>query len=94
MGRKSLDFKYVPLSFISKQHEIERQSTNTVIFHNVLEKFGELRSLGKLLCSTQYGFTASAQTQGNSQLLRITDIHNGQVDWSSVPYCNCEKIKK
>src|SRR5581483_6246187 len=37
----------------------------------------------------QYGFTASAQPAGNAQILRITDIQNAGVNWSSVPYCEC-----
>ena len=43
--------------------------------------------LGKLATSVQYGYTASATTEGNAKLLRITDLNNGQVDWSLVPYC-------
>jgi len=34
-----------------------------------------------------YGYTASAQSVGNSRLLRITDIQNNVVKWDDVPYC-------
>ena len=35
-----------------------------------------------------YGFTASATREHcGPQFLRITDIQDGQVDWSTVPYC-------
>jgi type I restriction enzyme, S subunit len=37
----------------------------------------------------QYGFTASAASAGNAQLLRITDIREAGVNWSTVPYCEC-----
>lgn len=37
----------------------------------------------------QYGFTASAEEQGNAQLLRITDIADSGVKWSTVPFCAC-----
>ena len=93
MKENLIDFKYVPLSFI-KQNEIERQSINTIVFQKILEEFGELKPLWELLDSTQYGFTASAQQQGNCRFLRITDINDGHVNWDDIPYCNCEKKKK
>jgi type I restriction enzyme, S subunit len=35
-----------------------------------------------------YGFTTSSGLNGSGpKLLRITDIQNGNVDWSSVPHC-------
>lgn len=45
--------------------------------------------LGELCEAPQYGFTASAETSGNIRFLRITDITDAGVEWSSVPYCNC-----
>lgn len=36
-----------------------------------------------------YGYTAKAQAKGGGvQMLRITDIQNGRVDWVSVPFCD------
>jgi type I restriction enzyme S subunit len=43
----------------------------------------------------QYGFTASATSQPvGPRFLRITDIQDGIVDWSSVPYCECVEPDK
>ncbi len=43
----------------------------------------------------QYGYTASATTeQIGPHLLRITDIQNGQVNWDTVPFCQCPNPKK
>lgn len=42
----------------------------------------------KNLVSTQYGFTESASSEKiGPKFLRITDIVDKQIDWSSVPYC-------
>jgi len=37
----------------------------------------------------QYGFTASAEEQGNVRFLRITDITDSGVKWPTVPFCEC-----
>ena len=37
----------------------------------------------------QYGYTASAEDEGNVRFLRITDITNSGVNWSTVPFCEC-----
>lgn len=37
----------------------------------------------------QYGYTASAQEEGDVRFLRITDITNSGVNWPSVPFCEC-----
>jgi type I restriction enzyme, S subunit len=47
--------------------------------------------LEKLSNNIHYGFNASAQPTGNSRLLRITDIQNNSVNWSSVPYCDTKE---
>lgn len=91
---KNIVFQYVPLSFISTKNEVKRQSLNTVVFHQVLEKYGETKLLGDLLSKTQYGYTASAKNQGAVKFLRITDINNGSVNWDNVPYCDCDSIEK
>jgi type I restriction enzyme, S subunit len=42
--------------------------------------------------SIQYGLTASAaERQGGPRFLRITDIQEGRVDWSTVPSCDIPK---
>jgi len=44
--------------------------------------------LGRIALQIQYGYTASADpTATDIRMLRITDIQNNQVDWSSVPGC-------
>lgn len=50
--------------------------------------------LGDISSNIRYGFTASAQETGNAKLLRITDIQNGKVDWSKVPFCNISEEKE
>ncbi len=40
-----------------------------------------------------YGYTASALTEGDAKLLRITDIQKNRVNWESVPYCNISNTK-
>ncbi|GHV22505.1 hypothetical protein FACS189494_09430 [Spirochaetia bacterium] len=47
--------------------------------------------VGKLkdFVTTQYGFTASATNKNTgTRFLRITDIAQKFIDWSSVPFCN------
>lgn len=48
------------------------------------------RKLGQISDSIEYGLTASAsKEQVGPRFLRITDIQDDNVDWESVPYCNC-----
>lgn len=54
-----------------------------------------MRKLGELAANIQYGFTASANTEKvGPQFLRITDIQNGKVDWTKVPFCKCDEYEK
>src|SRR5947209_2499905 len=46
--------------------------------------------LGELAKAIQYGYTASAIEAQGPRLLRITDIQNGRVDWTSVPSCEID----
>ena len=43
--------------------------------------------LENITSNIHYGYTASAQEVGDVKLLRITDIHENNVNWDSVPYC-------
>ena len=43
---------------------------------------------GELSESIQYGFNAPAKEQGRIKMVRISDIHNNEVLWDSVPYCD------
>lgn len=40
-----------------------------------------------------YGVSESAKTNGEYKLLRITDIQNGYVDWSTVPFTDYDRSK-
>ncbi len=42
--------------------------------------------LGEITDNIQYGLSNSAEQSGAYRLLRITDIQNGKVDWSTVPF--------
>ena len=86
-----LNFEYVPLTFISENEEIKRQIRHTLIFLHILEKYNQPTRLQNLLESTQYGYIASAQETGRNRFLRISDIRDGQVDWNTVPFCECDK---
>jgi type I restriction enzyme S subunit len=46
--------------------------------------------LGELCDSPQYGYTSPAvQSPVGPRMVRITDIQDGRVNWSSVPHCRC-----
>lgn len=46
--------------------------------------------LGEMIGKPEYGYTASASNERvGPKFLRITDIQNGGVAWTSVPYCQC-----
>lgn len=47
-----------------------------------------IASLKEISIDVSYGYTESASNEKvGPHFLRITDIQNGVVDWSSVPYC-------
>lgn len=49
-------------------------------------------TVGELCGKPRYGYTESATHEAvGPRLLRITDIQNGRVDWSVVPYCRCDE---
>lgn len=89
----SVEIKYMPLSFINTDKEILKQIKNTVLFSYLFQEFEET-SLIHYLESTQYGYTASASAIGTHQLVRITDINSGKVDWKTVPFCDCDAEAK
>ena len=89
----SVDIKFVPLTFIKSNDEILKQIKNTVYFSVLFNQFEET-TLSHYVESTQYGYTASANPIGTHQLLRITDINNGNVNWDTVPFCNCDTETK
>lgn len=48
--------------------------------------------LGDLAKSIRYGYTASAAKSGNAKFLRITDLKDGDVNWTTVPFCDISAI--
>lgn len=51
----------------------------------------EVRALGGLVEKPQYGLTATATNEPSGpRFLRITDIQDDSVNWTSVPYCGCD----
>lgn len=46
---------------------------------------------GDLSYSIQYGYNAPAKSSGRIKMVRISDIQNGKVGWSSVPYCDIKE---
>lgn len=50
-----------------------------------------LTNIGEVCSNLQYGYTASSSDEPvGPRFLRITDIQNGQVAWSSVPFCQID----
>ncbi|OQX04742.1 MAG: hypothetical protein BWK73_35375 [Thiothrix lacustris] len=50
--------------------------------------------LEKLTADISYGYTASSnETDVGPKMLRITDIQDNKVNWSTVPYCQIEDNK-
>ena len=51
----------------------------------------QVKKLGELV-RTQYGYTASAETEGEGpKFLRITDIASAAINWEFVPHCKIEE---
>jgi type I restriction enzyme S subunit len=44
-------------------------------------------TLGEVCSKPQYGWTCSAAKDGRVKYLRTTDISDGQINWSTVPFC-------
>ena len=45
---------------------------------------------GSIAESIQYGYNAPAKQEGRIRMVRISDIHENTVAWSSVPFCDIE----
>ena len=46
---------------------------------------------GELSESIQYGYNAPAKPSGRIKMVRISDIHENEVIWDNVPYCDIEE---
>ena len=45
---------------------------------------------GAIAESIQYGYNAPAKQEGHIRMVRISDIHENTVAWSSVPFCDID----
>jgi type I restriction enzyme S subunit len=51
----------------------------------------KMEPLSRVCSAPQYGLTASAtEDPAGPRFLRITDLRQGTLDWSTVPYCSCD----
>jgi len=51
--------------------------------------------IGDFCEQPQYGYTTFATMESiGPRFLRITDIQNGQVNWNTVPFCQCSNPKE
>lgn len=89
----SLNFKFIPLTFLNDLEQIKEQVKNTIILSHFFDKNKDEVRLEKLIEGTQYGYNASALEAGQNKFLRISDITDGIVNWDSVPYCDCTDEK-
>ena len=85
----SLNFKYIPLTFLNDVNIIKEQIKNTVILRYLFDEYGSYSKLENLITGTQYGYNASALQSGKNKFLRISDITDGKVNWDTVPFCDC-----
>ena len=45
---------------------------------------------GSIAESIQYGYNAPAKQEGRIRMVRISDIHENAVAWSSIPFCDID----
>ncbi len=55
--------------------------------NNELPQAWARTTLGQICSKPQYGWTCKGARDGRVKYLRTTDISDGQINWSSVPYC-------
>ncbi len=89
----SLNFKYIPLTFLKDLSQIKEQVKNTIILSHFFEKNKSEIKLEESIEGTQYGYNASALQAGENKFLRISDITDGIVNWETVPFCDCKDEK-
>ena len=71
--------------------ELKLVQLRASILQSALSKEVPHRKLLEVCEKPQYGWTTRSKQNGKPlRLLRITDIQNGTVDWSSVPRCENE----
>lgn len=74
-----------------KQKAVARNAVelfNSISSNRLTSNFDTPTVLLGDISSISYGYTESAKTEAvGPKFLRITDIQDGSVDWSKVPYC-------
>jgi len=82
---------FVDFEFPNEEGKPYKSSGGEMVYNEELDKeipkgWNPLK-IGELV-ETQYGFTASANEDNEGpKFLRITDIAQDYIEWSSVPYC-------
>ena len=75
-------------SHYEKLDGVERCIDGEIPFE-IPENWGWVR-WGSIAESIQYGYNAPAKQEGRIRMVRISDIHENTVAWSSVPFCDIE----
>jgi len=71
-------------------NEILCSAAATICLQGLEQHEYPVRTIAEVCFAPQYGFTASASLiPSGPRFVRITDIKEGSVDWSSVPFCDC-----
>jgi len=92
---------FAELAEARRLHDAIRQDTEAVMEAVLAEVFPhpedelpegwEVKAVAEISEKPQYGYTQSARWEPvGPKFLRITDIQNGQVNWETVPYCECD----
>lgn len=85
----------IALSFRQTSTEWLLRAATTIIFQALKRARCVDRPLSDLIDGCQYGVTTSASTTPvGPKFVRITDLKDGQVDWSTVPFCECPDVSK
>ena len=83
------------LSFKQTKAEFMVRAAATTIFNALLEKDYPIKTLAEITEGTQYGYTASATNESiGFRYVRITDLKDGEINWDTVPYCQCDDPEK
>ncbi len=72
-------------SYYEKSNGVERCIDDEIPFE--IPDSWEWVRWGTLSYSIQYGYNAPALEKGKIKMLRISDIHDNNVIWNTVPYC-------
>jgi len=83
------------LSFRQSNSELTVRAAATILFSALERHNTPLVPLSDLCERPQYGFTASATLEPlGPKFVRITDLQDGKINWTSVPFCKCDDAQK